>query len=140
MTVEEWQCVRITELPLIRRAPISAIFSFESSRFSRNLAEAPETILASFAVFFSVLLSTWLTIHRMAFLMRGSVSLEADKLFLASESSFRNWVLLWVLVRIADASIAFIAAMATFLAPWISSLLIFSAVSLTDCDRILTYR
>jgi hypothetical protein len=56
-----------------------------------------------------------------AFLISGSVGLEAKKVSFAFVSSLRKSFLLGASVRAARISIAFMAAIATFLAPWTSS-------------------
>lgn len=78
------------ELSRILFSPISAIFSFDFSRLSRNCCEAEDTVLASFLVCVSLVFSTWFMMYRMAFLMSGSVSLEANRIRLAFDSSLRN--------------------------------------------------
>ena len=56
---------------------------------------------------------TW----RIAFLIKGSVSLEAKRTVLASVSSFKNMSFCFVLDCFAPSVIAFMAAIATFRAP-----------------------
>ncbi len=67
-------------------------------------------------------------IHRIAFLMSGSVSLVEQSSFCASESSRMKFFRLVAFVFSASDWRAFIADMATFRAPWTFSLRICSAV------------
>jgi hypothetical protein len=131
VTVEEWQCVKTTMPSRIRLAPIFAMQFFDASRSFRNLLALDATTSASASTSFFPLSSTWLIIHRTAFRISGSVDLEANKTSRASPSSLVNSFRVLAIVSPANASTAFMAAMATFLAPWTSSLLILSAVTRT---------